>query len=190
MCVLQAADFADRAASGALTVVVSAKVERLRTQHADAIREKSAADSKCRKLADKVAALEGEKTDLRRQLAGRGGRPMRPSPRRRLRRRRPIWRGRRAILPGSAPSSWRSGSAPCRAVWRGPRTRRARRLSRHANSLWIHTMSWARGPVTSKCRTESPDFAAWSGYRRSCRHSPLSWRGLCRMPPWSPARGR
>jgi hypothetical protein len=48
---------------------VSAEVERLRTQHADAVREKSAADSKCRKLADKVAALEGEKTDLRRQLA-------------------------------------------------------------------------------------------------------------------------
>jgi hypothetical protein len=67
---LQAADFADRTASGALTAVVSAEVERLRTQHADAVREKSAADSKCRKLADKVAALEGEKTDLRRQLAG------------------------------------------------------------------------------------------------------------------------
>jgi hypothetical protein len=69
MCVLQAADFADREASGALTAVVSAEVERLRTQHADAVREKSAADSKCRKLADKVAALEGEKADLRRQLA-------------------------------------------------------------------------------------------------------------------------
>jgi hypothetical protein len=69
-CVLQATDFADRVASGALTAVVSAEVERLRTQHADAVREKSAADSKCRKLADKVAALEGEKTDLQRQLAG------------------------------------------------------------------------------------------------------------------------
>jgi hypothetical protein len=63
-CVLQAAAFADRAASGALTAVVSAEVERLWTQHADAVREKSAADSKCRKLADKVAALEGEKTAL------------------------------------------------------------------------------------------------------------------------------
>jgi hypothetical protein len=48
---------------------VSAEVERLRAQHADAVREKSAADSKCRKLAEKVAALEGERTDLRRQLA-------------------------------------------------------------------------------------------------------------------------
>jgi hypothetical protein len=49
---------------------LSAEVERLRTQHADAVREKSASDSKCRKLADRVAALEKEKADLRRQLAG------------------------------------------------------------------------------------------------------------------------
>jgi DNA anti-recombination protein RmuC len=48
---------------------VSTEVERLRTQHADAVREKSASDSKCRKLTDKVAALEREKADLRRQLA-------------------------------------------------------------------------------------------------------------------------
>jgi hypothetical protein len=47
---------------------VSAEVERLWAQHADAVREKSAADSKCRKLAEKVAALEGERTDLRCQL--------------------------------------------------------------------------------------------------------------------------
>jgi hypothetical protein len=56
-------------ASGAITAVVSAEVERLQTQHADAVQEKSTADSKCRKLANKVATLEGEKTDLRRQLA-------------------------------------------------------------------------------------------------------------------------
>ena len=49
---------------------LSTEVERLRTQHADAIREKSASDSKCRKLADRVAALEKEKADLRRQLVG------------------------------------------------------------------------------------------------------------------------
>jgi hypothetical protein len=120
----------------------------------------------------------------------KGRRLTRPSPRRRLRRRRPIWRGRRAVLPGSAPSSWRSDSALCRAVWRGLRPRRARRLSGRANSLWIHTMSWARGPLTLMCRTESPDFAASSGYRRSCWRFPPSWRGLCPMPPWSPARGR
>jgi hypothetical protein len=62
------ADFAARVASGALTADVSAEVERLRAQHADAVREKSAAESKNRRLAEKVAALEAEKTDLRRQL--------------------------------------------------------------------------------------------------------------------------
>jgi hypothetical protein len=55
-------------ASGALMADVSAEVERLRAQHADAVREKSAADGKCHKLAEKVAALEGERTDLRCQL--------------------------------------------------------------------------------------------------------------------------
>jgi hypothetical protein len=45
-CALQVADFASRTASGALTAAVSTEVERLRTQHADAVREKSASDSK------------------------------------------------------------------------------------------------------------------------------------------------
>jgi hypothetical protein len=45
---------------------VAAEVERLRAQHVDAVREKSAVESKNRKLAEKVAALEAEKTDLRR----------------------------------------------------------------------------------------------------------------------------
>ena len=48
---------------------MSADVERLRAQHAEAVREKSVADSKCRKLAEKVVVLEGERTELRRQLA-------------------------------------------------------------------------------------------------------------------------
>jgi hypothetical protein len=68
MCCCQAADFVDRVASGVLTADVAAKVERLRAQHADTVREKSAAESKNRRLAEKVAALEAEKTDLWRQL--------------------------------------------------------------------------------------------------------------------------
>jgi hypothetical protein len=52
-----------------MTAVVSAEVDRLRAQHAEVVREKSAADSKCRKLAEKVVTLEGERTELRRQLA-------------------------------------------------------------------------------------------------------------------------
>ena len=38
-------------------------------QHADAVRDKSAAESKNRRLAEKVATLEVEKTDLWRRLA-------------------------------------------------------------------------------------------------------------------------
>jgi phage shock protein A len=69
MCFCQAADFADRVAPGVLTADVAAEVESLRAQHADAVREKSAAESKNRRLAEKVAALEAEKTDLRHRLA-------------------------------------------------------------------------------------------------------------------------
>jgi chromosome segregation ATPase len=68
MGLCQAADFADRVASGVLTVDVAVEVESLRALHADAVREKSAADSKNLRLAEKVAAMEAEKTDLRRQL--------------------------------------------------------------------------------------------------------------------------
>jgi hypothetical protein len=54
--------------SGVLTADVATEVETLRAQDADVVREKSAAESKNRRLAEKVAALEAEKTDLRRQL--------------------------------------------------------------------------------------------------------------------------
>jgi hypothetical protein len=47
---------------------VAAEVERLRAQHVDAVREKSAAESKNRRLREKVAAMEAEKTDLQCQL--------------------------------------------------------------------------------------------------------------------------
>jgi hypothetical protein len=68
MGLCQAANFTDRVALGVLTADVAAEVESLRAQHADAVREKSAAESKNRRLAEKVAAMEAEKTDLRRQL--------------------------------------------------------------------------------------------------------------------------
>jgi hypothetical protein len=55
-------------ASGALTADVSTEVEKLRAQHANTVREKSAVESKSHRLPEKVAALEAERTDLRRQL--------------------------------------------------------------------------------------------------------------------------
>jgi hypothetical protein len=68
ICFCHAADFADRVASGVLTADIAAEVERLWTQHADAVSKKSAVESKNRRLAEKVAALEVEKMDLRRRL--------------------------------------------------------------------------------------------------------------------------
>jgi hypothetical protein len=69
LCFCQAADFADCVASGVLTADIAAEVENLRAQHADAVRDKSATESKSRRLAEKVAVLEAERTDLQRQLA-------------------------------------------------------------------------------------------------------------------------
>jgi hypothetical protein len=62
----QAADFADHVVSGALTVEFASEVERLCAQHADAVREKSAAESKNHRLMVRLAAMEAEKGDLRR----------------------------------------------------------------------------------------------------------------------------
>jgi membrane protein involved in colicin uptake len=47
----------------------AAEVERLRAQHTDASREKSAAENKSRRLTERLTAAEAEKGELRRQLA-------------------------------------------------------------------------------------------------------------------------
>jgi FKBP-type peptidyl-prolyl cis-trans isomerase len=72
----QATAFTDHVTSGALTSEFAAerqrlegRIERLRAQHTDAVRDKSAAENKSRRLAERLAAAEAEKEDLRRQLA-------------------------------------------------------------------------------------------------------------------------
>jgi hypothetical protein len=72
----QAAAFADHVASGALPSEFAAerqrlegRIERLRAQHVDAVRDKSAAENKSPRLSERLAAAEAEKADLRRQLA-------------------------------------------------------------------------------------------------------------------------
>jgi chromosome segregation ATPase len=64
----QAATFTDHVASGALTSEFAAEIERLRALHTDAVREKSAADNKSRRLTERLAPAEAENGDLRRQL--------------------------------------------------------------------------------------------------------------------------
>jgi hypothetical protein len=72
----QAAAFADHVASGALSSEFAAerqwlegRIECLRAQHVDAVRDKLAAESKSRRLAERLAAAEAKKEDLRRRLA-------------------------------------------------------------------------------------------------------------------------
>ena len=72
----QAAAFADHVASGALTSEFAAerqrlegRIEHLRTQHTEVVRDKSAVENKSRRLMEKLAAAEAEKEDLSRQLA-------------------------------------------------------------------------------------------------------------------------
>jgi hypothetical protein len=69
----QVTAFAERIASGALTLEFAAerrwlegRIERLRTQHTEVVRDKSAAENKSRNLLEKA---EAEKEDLSRQLA-------------------------------------------------------------------------------------------------------------------------
>jgi hypothetical protein len=71
----QAAAFADHVALGALTSEFAAerqrlegRVERLRAQHTEVVRDKPAAENKSRTLTEKLAAAVVEKEDLRHQL--------------------------------------------------------------------------------------------------------------------------
>jgi hypothetical protein len=72
----QAAAFSDHVASGALSSEFAAerqrlegRIEHLQVQHVDVVRDKSAAKNKSRRLAERLAAAEAEKEDLRRRLA-------------------------------------------------------------------------------------------------------------------------
>jgi hypothetical protein len=63
----QAAAFADYVASGALTSEFAAerlrldgRIERLRAQHTDAVRDKSAVENKSYRLTERLAAAEAE----------------------------------------------------------------------------------------------------------------------------------
>jgi chromosome segregation ATPase len=72
----QAAAFAERIASGALTLEFSAerwqlegRIKRLQTQHTEAVRDKSVVENRSRNLLEKLTAAEAEKEDLSRRLA-------------------------------------------------------------------------------------------------------------------------
>jgi hypothetical protein len=144
----QAAAFADHVASGALTSEFAAKrqrlegrIERLRSQHTDAVRDKSGAENKSRRLAERLAAAEAEKEDLSISWRRRGGTQTGLVLRCSLRKLRPSLRRRRPVSPANGPRRWRRGSAACAAAWTKQRPRRARRSSGHIRSSWTRTGS-------------------------------------------------
>jgi chromosome segregation ATPase len=72
----QAVAFTERIASGALTSEFSAerqrlegRIESLRLQHTEAIRDKLAAENRIRNLLEKLTVAEADKEDLSRRLA-------------------------------------------------------------------------------------------------------------------------
>jgi hypothetical protein len=144
MCFCQAADFADHVVSGVLTADVAAEVERLRAQHADAVREKSAAESKNRRLAEKVSAMEAEKTDLRRQVAEERREANQAIAEAQAARAEAKVARAESSLASQRAEELEAGSTPCTAAWTKPRPRRARKLSGRTHSLWTCTTSWVR----------------------------------------------
>jgi hypothetical protein len=72
----QATAFAEHIASGVMTAEFATKrrrlegrIEHLRTQHTEAVRDKSAVENRSRNLLEKLSAVEAEKEDLGRRLA-------------------------------------------------------------------------------------------------------------------------
>jgi hypothetical protein len=68
--------FANRVASGALTSEFASerrrlegRIERLRTQHTEGVRDKLGAKNKSRDLLEKLSVAEKEREDLKRRLA-------------------------------------------------------------------------------------------------------------------------
>jgi hypothetical protein len=146
-------------------------------------------DSKSRKLAEKVAALESERTDLRRQLV----KEKREANQAIAKVQAAQAEAKLAWVEGSLASQrveeWEVRFNALQAAWRGPRPLRAWKLSGRANSSWTHTASWVRGLLTSKCPTERRAFASSSGCKKNCWHSQPSWRDSCPLPPSSPTKG-
>jgi hypothetical protein len=163
----QATDFADHVVSGALTAEFAAEVERLRAQHADAVREKSAAESKSRRLTERLAAMEVEKGDLRRQLVEERREANKAIADAQAAQAEAKLARAKGSLARQRAEELERGSTSYATTWTKPRPRRARRSSGRMRSSWTRTGSWVRGPPPSKRLAKRWASASWSGYRRS-----------------------
>jgi hypothetical protein len=160
----QAADFADHVASGALTLEFAAEIERLWAQHTDAVRQKSDAENKSRRLTERLAAAKAEKGGLRRQLVEE----------------------RRDANKAIADAQAAQAEAKLVREEASLARQRAEELEARLNSLrncmdkteastrggrmcssWTRTGSWVRGPLPWKCLAKRWASASLSGYRGS-----------------------
>jgi chromosome segregation ATPase len=166
MC--QAADFADHVASGALTADVAAEVESLQAQHADVVREKSATERKNHRLSEKVAAMEAEKTDLRRQLAEERREANKAiADAQAVQAEAKVARAEGSLARQRAEELEARFNA-LRSHVDKAKASRARRSSERTRNSWMRTGSWVRGLLPSKCPAKKRAFASLNGCRRSC----------------------
>jgi chromosome segregation ATPase len=176
--------------SGALTAVVSAEVERLRAQHADAVREKSAADSKCRKLAEKVAALEGERTDLQRQLVEESREPNQALAKAQSAQAEANLAWVEGSLASQRAEEWETRFNTLQARMERAEASTRSEVERTRKQLMDSYRELGARTADFEVPTESQAFAASSGCKRNCWGSRPLWRDLCLLPPWSPTKGR
>jgi hypothetical protein len=120
----QAAAFADHVVSGALTSKFAAerqrlegRNERLRAQHTEAVRDKSAAENKSRRLKEKLAAAEAEKGDISRQLAAERKDANRACAEALAAQTEAKLAHAEAVSLANAPRRWKRASAACATAW-------------------------------------------------------------------------
>jgi hypothetical protein len=114
----QVATFADHVASGTLTSEfaverqrLEGRIERLRAQHMDVVRDKSATENKSHRLAERLAAAEAEKEDLRHRLAEERRDTNKAYAEAQSAQAEAKLAGRRPVSPANASRRWRRGSA-------------------------------------------------------------------------------
>jgi chromosome segregation ATPase len=169
--------------------VVSAEVERLRAQHANAVREKSAADSKCRKLAEKVATLEGERTNLRCQLAEE-----REANQALAKAQSAQTEANLARVEGSLASQraeeWEERFNALQARMERVEASTCSEVERTHKQLMDSYHKLGARTADFEVPDRESGLRCSSGCKRCCWRSRPLWRVLCLLPPSSPAKGR
>jgi hypothetical protein len=137
-----------------------------------------------------VAALEGERTDLRRQLA----KERREANQALVEAQSAQAKANLARVEGSLASQhveeWEARFNALQARMERAEASTRSEVERTRKQLMDSYRELGARTADSKCPTESQAFAASSGCKRSCWRSRPLWKDLCPLPPSSPAKGR